>query len=73
VLRTEFSPLTAGICSGDSGGPILLSAGGTWAIAGIISATSESTCNAGGHFYAAVRNAAISQFIRDNVPDITVR
>jgi hypothetical protein len=73
VLRTLFSTMTAGICQGDSGGPILLSEGGVWAIAGIISATSESTCNTGEHFYAKVRNDSIRSFIRENVPNVTER
>lgn len=73
ILRTQFSTTVGGICQGDSGGPILLSEGGVWAIAGIISATSASTCNTGEHFYAKVRNAAIQSFIREQVPDATIR
>jgi hypothetical protein len=73
ALRTQFSMMTTGICSGDSGGPILLSEGGVWSIAGIISATSEATCNTGQHFYAPVRNSAIRSFIVGNVSDVTER
>ncbi len=73
LLRTQFSAMTSGICQGDSGGPILLSEGGVWSVAGIISATSASTCNTGEHFYAAVRDADIEAFIRENVPNVTVR
>lgn len=72
-LRTQFSTMTTGICSGDSGGPILLSEGDVWSIAGIISATSQSTCNTGDHFYAPVRNGAIQSFIVDNVLNVTRR
>jgi len=73
LLRTVFSTMSSGICQGDSGGPILLSEGGTWSVAGIISATSASTCNTGEHFYAAVRGTAIRDFIRENVPNLTER
>jgi hypothetical protein len=72
-LRTQFSTMTTGICSGDSGGPILLSEGDVWSIAGIISATSQSTCNTGDHFYAPVRNNEIQSFIVDNVLNVTRR
>ena len=73
ALRTQFSTMTTGICAGDSGGPILLSEGDVWSIAGIISATSQATCNDGEHFYAPVRNSEIQSFIRDNVENVTQR
>lgn len=73
VLRTLFSPTASGICFGDSGGPILLQEQGVWAIGGIISATSATTCNTGEHFYGAVRNNDIRSFVLDNVPDAAVR
>jgi secreted trypsin-like serine protease len=73
VLRTLFSPTSSGICFGDSGGPILLSEQGVWSIAGIISATSESTCNTGEHFYANVRSDSNQSFIRDQVQGVTTR
>jgi hypothetical protein len=73
VLRTLFSSIASGICFGDSGGPILLQEQGVWSIGGIISATSDSTCNTGEHFYGAVRNNEIRSFILDNVPSATIR
>lgn len=73
ALTTLFSRMSSGICSGDSGGPILLSEGGVWSIGGVISATSASTCNTGEHFYAPVRNGAIRSFIVDNVAQLTQR
>lgn len=73
VLRTLFSPTSSGICFGDSGGPILLAEQGTWSIAGIISATSGTTCNTGEHYYGAVRNQTIQSFIREHVPEATLR
>jgi secreted trypsin-like serine protease len=68
-LETEFSTTASSICSGDSGGPILVSQGGRWAIAGISSAASVATCNAGTNFYVSVRNSAISSFILSRVPN----
>ena len=68
-LETEFSTTASAICSGDSGGPILVSQGGRWAIAGISSAASVATCNAGTNFYVSVRNSAISSFILNRVPN----
>jgi secreted trypsin-like serine protease len=67
-LETEFSSTASSICSGDSGGPILISQGGRWAIAGISSAASVATCNAGTNFYVSVRNSSISSFILSRVP-----
>ena len=67
-LETEFTTTASSICSGDSGGPILVSQGGRWAIAGISSAASVATCNAGTNFYVSVRNSSISSFILSRVP-----
>lgn len=67
-LESEFSTTASSICSGDSGGPILISQGGRWAIAGISSAASVATCNAGTNFYVSVRNSTISSFILSRVP-----
>jgi hypothetical protein len=73
VLQTEFSSQASGICQGDSGGPILLSEGGVWSIAGITSASTVVTCNAGTQFFAAIRNAAISSFVLQHVPGVGQR
>lgn len=72
LLRTQFSATSAGICYGDSGGPILLLEGGAWAIAGITSAMSDARC-LGEQFYVNVRNSAVQGFIREHVPSITTR
>jgi secreted trypsin-like serine protease len=70
IVETEFSTSTGGICSGDSGGPILLSEGGTWSIGGITSAATVSSCNSGTNFYAAIRYNPITTFVTDRVPDV---
>lgn len=72
-LRTIFAPPSASVCSGDSGGPILLNQGGTWTIAGIISATTANVCNDGENFYQAIRNPAMTAFILEHVPGIGQR
>jgi hypothetical protein len=46
-LQTIFAPPSSSVCSGDSGGPILLNQGGAWTIGGITSATSTTACNEG--------------------------
>jgi hypothetical protein len=68
-LQTQYSSTTASVCSGDSGGPLLLSEGGAWAVAGINSAVTNAGCVTGTNFYANVRNANISAFILNLVPD----
>lgn len=70
VIETVFSSATGGICSGDSGGPILLSEGGTWTIGGITSAATVTSCNDGTNFYASIRYNPITTFITDRVLDV---
>lgn len=72
-LETLFSQTAAAICSGDSGGPLLISDNGRWAIAGISSAISVVQCNAGTNFYLRVRNGDVVSFITDAVPDVVRR
>ena len=69
VLQTQFSTSSAFVCQGDSGGPILVQEGGTWAIAGVISANTNTACNTGNNFYAAIRSPSAMSFILDHVPD----
>jgi hypothetical protein len=72
-LETIFAPPSASVCQGDSGGPILLNQGGTWAIAGITSATSANVCNEGTNFYQSIRHPSMRDFILSQVPDIGQR
>ena len=72
-LETIFASNVSSVCSGDSGGPILLSEGGGWTIGGVISATSETSCNTGTNFYVAIRNPTISSFVLSQVPDAVQR
>lgn len=73
LLQTRFAPPSASVCSGDSGGPLLLNQGGTWSIAGIISATTANVCNTGDNFYQAIRHPAMTDFILQHVPGIGQR
>lgn len=68
LLETQYSATISSVCSGDSGGPILLAESGVWAIAGVTSATSQNVCNTGTNFYVTARNENISSFILANVP-----
>jgi secreted trypsin-like serine protease len=68
-LETLHTTNASSICSGDSGGPLLLSEGGGWAVAGISSAATVATCNTGTNFYVNIRNATVTSYILDLVPE----
>ena len=72
-LETLFSPPSASVCSGDSGGPLLVSEGGRWVLAGITSATTGIACNQGTNFYQAIFNTNVRDFIRLHVPAVGER
>jgi hypothetical protein len=67
-LESVFSTTASAICLGDSGGPILVSQGSGWAIAGVSSAASVLECNSGTNFYVNIRNSNASSFILNLVP-----
>lgn len=73
VIQTAFSSSAAFVCQGDSGGPLLLNQGGTWAIAGVISANTNTACNTGANYYAAVRQPEVLAFILAHVPNAVQR
>lgn len=74
TLETQYSPSTASVCSGDSGGPLLLSEGGVWAVAGVTSATTQSgSCVGATSYFAKVRNPSTLSFIVGMVPGATLR
>lgn len=73
LLETIFAGNVSSVCSGDSGGPLLLLQAGVWAIGGVISATSETACNTGTNFYVNLRNPAISSFIASEAPEAAQR
>lgn len=73
LLETAFTSNASSICSGDSGGPILLSEGGSWSVAGVISATSTAGCTTGTAFYVNLRNPNAQAFILSQVPEAARR
>ncbi len=72
-LQTVASTNGSAVCSGDSGGPLLLLEGGVWSIAGITSAVTSTACTFGTNFFANVRNPSITSFILSQVPDAARR
>lgn len=72
-IETAYAPPSSAICSGDSGGPIFLLEGGRWVIAGISSATTQSSCNEGTNYYQGVAHESVRSFIRQHVPAVTER
>lgn len=72
-IETAYAPPSSAICSGDSGGPIFLQEGGRWVIAGISSATTESSCNTGTNYYQGVAHESVRSFILQHVPAVAQR
>ncbi|HYT68255.1 MAG TPA: trypsin-like serine protease [Vicinamibacterales bacterium] len=73
TLQTTYTTTAGSVCQGDSGGPILLQEGGTWSVAGVISANSTLACSFGDNFYANLRQPEIMSFLLARVPDVTRR
>lgn len=72
-IESRYAPPSSSICSGDSGGPIFLSEGGAWVLAGVSSATTGSACNEGTNYYQAVVNEAARAFVLQHIPAIGQR
>ena len=72
-IETAYAPPSSAICSGDSGGPIFVQEGARWVIAGISSATTESSCNTGTNYYQGVAHESVRAFILQHVPAATQR
>ena len=72
-LQTQYSATASSVCSGDSGGPLLLQEGGVWAVAGITSAVTTTACSFGTNYFANVHNPNITSFILGLVPDAARR
>lgn len=78
-LTTRFANSETATCSGDSGGPLLLLESGAWILAGVTAtgvfnpSTNAPPCQNGISVYAGVRAATISSFIRERVPDASIR
>jgi hypothetical protein len=71
-VQTQQNSTNSGVCSGDSGGPLLLSEGGVWAIAGVTSATTTGgSCFANTNFFANLRSPDVRSFVLAAVPNAT--
>jgi V8-like Glu-specific endopeptidase len=66
-IEANYSTTSSSICAGDSGGPLLISVGGVWAVAGVTSSTTTG-CLSGTSNYAKVSNGTIRSFILKYVP-----
>jgi hypothetical protein len=71
-LQNDYGGSSASTCSGDSGGPMLVSVNGTWAVAGVTSSVSGS-CIAGANYYVNMRNSLARSFVLGLVPDATLK
>ena len=69
TLQTTFTSTASSVCQGDSGGAIFIQEGGTWSVAGVISANSTTACSFGNNFYASVRAPENMSFVLGLVPD----
>lgn len=77
-LTTRNNEANGMLCSGDSGGPILLLQNGEWMLAGVAYETvytgaNTPLCESGISVYASTYAAAISSFLRTEVPDAVFR
>ena len=78
-MTTRFANSETATCGGDSGGPLLLSESGEWILAGVTATgvfnpgTNAPPCRNGISVYAGVRAATTSSFIRERVPDASLR
>jgi len=66
-IEANYSTTSSSICAGDSGGPLLISIGGVWAVAGVTSSVTTG-CLSGTSSYAKVSNGSIRSFILKYVP-----
>jgi trypsin len=69
ILETLYTSSSSAVCSGDSGGPILVSQDNVWSVAGVTSAVSASGCLTGTNFFISVRNPSVTSFILGQVPN----
>jgi secreted trypsin-like serine protease len=77
-LTTRNNEQTGMLCSGDSGGPLLLSHNGSWMLAGvayesIYTGANTPLCESGISVYAGTHTAEIASFLRAEAADALFR
>ncbi len=75
TIQATYAPSSggSGTCFGDSGGPLLLSQGGTWAVAGVTSGFTGDSCVTGTNYFTNLRYPSITSFVVGLVPDAAQR
>ena len=73
AIQAVYAPSSggSGTCFGDSGGPLLLSESGVWAVAGVTSAFTGNSCATGTNYFTNVRNSSAMSFITSNVSSLS--
>jgi V8-like Glu-specific endopeptidase len=71
-LATNAGTAGSGACPGDSGGPLLVSLSGYWAVAGVTS-TLAGPCIVATNRFMNIRNSAAWSFILSKAPDAAQR
>lgn len=73
LAQYTFGTGSSGVCNGDSGGPLLLLQGGTWSLAGVTSATSDTLCRDTTNYFTNIRRPDVRSFVTGLVPDVATR
>jgi secreted trypsin-like serine protease len=71
-IEAAYNSTTSSVCSGDSGGPLLVSQDGVWSVAGVTSGVTLG-CLSGTSYYANVSNPSVKDFILKYVPGAVQR
>jgi secreted trypsin-like serine protease len=73
AIQAAYVPSSggSGTCFGDSGGPLLLSESGVWAVAGVTSAFTGNSCATGTNYFTNLRNSSAISFITANVTNLS--
>ncbi len=74
-VQTQFAAdgSGSGLCSGDSGGALLVFQGGGWVLAGIPVSISAGCTQAGTDSFVNVQNPGVASFISQTAPGVTWR
>ena len=70
IIQAAYGSVNAGVCFGDSGGPILVQESGSWVIAGVTSAFVGNSCTTSTNNFTNIRNGDVSAFLLAQVPSV---